>query len=70
MRVCAWCHHIHYKGDWISMAEFLRQGFDTPTTHGICPQCLAEQKAAVARAAAATQQPAEKPAQTLGTNPG
>lgn len=50
MRVCAWCHHIDYKGSWISMEEFLRQGFDTPTTHGICPKCLAEQKAAIARA--------------------
>jgi hypothetical protein len=50
MRVCAWCHHINFKGNWVSMEEFLRQGFDTPTTHGICPTCLAEQKAAIARA--------------------
>ncbi|MGC3956880.1 MAG: hypothetical protein QM813_02600 [Verrucomicrobiota bacterium] len=32
------------------MEQFLQQGFDTPTTHGICPTCLAEQKAAIARA--------------------
>lgn len=50
MRVCAWCHHIHHKGSWITMEEFLRQGFDTPTTHGICPKCLAEQKAAIEKA--------------------
>ena len=50
MRVCAWCHHIDFKNQWISMEEFLRQGFDTPTTHGICPTCLAQQKAAIARA--------------------
>lgn len=50
MRVCAWCHHIHYKGSWITMEQFLQQGFDTPTTHGICPKCLAEQKAAIGRA--------------------
>jgi len=50
MRVCAWCHHIDYKGNWISFEEFLKQGFDTPTTHGICPKCLAEQKAALQRA--------------------
>jgi hypothetical protein len=50
MRVCAWCHHIDHKGRWMSMEEFLRQGFDTPTTHGICPKCLAEQKAAIERA--------------------
>lgn len=50
MRVCAWCHHINFKSQWITMEEFLRQGFDTPTTHGICPTCLAQQKAAIARA--------------------
>lgn len=50
IRVCAWCHHINFKNQWISMEEFLRQGFDTPTTHGICPTCLAQQKAAIARA--------------------
>jgi len=50
MRVCAWCHHIDHKGQWMPMEEFLRQGFDTPTTHGICPQCLAQQKAAIEKA--------------------
>ena len=54
MRVCAWCHHIHHRGLWISMEEFLRQGFDTPTTHGICPKCLAEQRSAMERAARRT----------------
>lgn len=49
MRICAWCHQIDYKGNWISFEDFLRQGFDTPTTHGICPKCLAEQKAAIQR---------------------
>ena len=58
MRICAWCHHIHFKDQWITMEDFLQQGFDTPTTHGICPICLARQKAAhlkakQARAAAA-----------------
>jgi len=49
MRVCAWCHDIDHKGKWMPLEEFLRQGFDTPTTHGICPKCLAEQKAAIER---------------------
>ena len=47
MRICAWCHNVDHKGSWISMEEFLRQGFDTPTTHGICPKCLAAQKEAL-----------------------
>src|ERR1700733_10029834 len=35
MRVCAWCRKINYKGEWMPLEEFMRQGFDTPTTHGI-----------------------------------
>lgn len=45
MRVCSWCRHVDYKGDWISMEELLEKGFHTPTTHGICPTCLADQAA-------------------------
>lgn len=50
MRVCAWCRRIDYKGEWISLEEFLRQGFDTPTTHGICPDCRARLKPSIERA--------------------
>jgi len=65
MRICAWCRHIDFKGNWISMEAFLQQGLDTPTTHGICPTCLAERQAAwlkskqaaAGRAAALTQPP-------------
>lgn len=49
LRVCSWCHHIHHRGEWITMEQFLHRGFDTPTTHGICPRCLAQQKAAFER---------------------
>ena len=58
MRVCAWCNHIDFKGDWISFEEFLRKGFDTPTTHGICPSCLEKQRNALAKARKASSQPA------------
>jgi hypothetical protein len=47
MRVCSWCHFIDYKGAWVPVEEFLKQGFDTPATHGICPKCLEKQKAAI-----------------------
>lgn len=50
IRMCSWCHQVHYKGEWVSMETFMERGFDTPTTHGICPHCLAQQKAAIARA--------------------
>src|SRR5580698_9478934 len=44
MRVCAWCRRIHFKGEWMPLEEFMRQGFDTPTTHGICKECLHRQQ--------------------------
>lgn len=49
MRVCAWCHRIDYKGNWVTMEDFLQRSFDTPTTHGICPVCLEKQEAALLR---------------------
>lgn len=46
-RVCAWCRRIDYKGRWMPWEEFLKQGFDTPTSHGICLDCLQKQQAAI-----------------------
>ena len=40
LRVCAWCRRIDYHGEWMWMEKFLAMGFDTPTTHGICEECL------------------------------
>lgn len=62
LRLCAWCRRVNYKGRWISLEQFFRQGFNTPTTHGICPDCLARQKAAspaTQSAAASANAPAE-----------
>ena len=53
MRVCAWCRRIHFQGEWMPLEKFMRQGFDTPTTHGICTECLQKQPAAAALAKAA-----------------
>jgi hypothetical protein len=50
MRVCAWCHRIDYKGEWMPLEQFMKQSFDTPTTHGICPTCLHQQEIAIRRA--------------------
>ena len=47
MRVCAWCRRINYHGEWMRLEEFMRQGFDTPTTHGICTECFSKQREAV-----------------------
>jgi hypothetical protein len=56
MRVCAWCRRIHFKGEWMPLEEFMRQSFDTPTTHGICKECLKRQQAVIDRAKAARRQ--------------
>jgi hypothetical protein len=50
MRVCAWCRRIDCKGEWMRLEEFMQQGFDTPTTHGICPECLHTQQVAIEKA--------------------
>jgi hypothetical protein len=47
MRVCAWCRRIDYKGEWMRLEDFMEQGFDTPTTHGICPECLQRQNESI-----------------------
>ncbi|HWY29841.1 MAG TPA: hypothetical protein VNX46_03745 [Candidatus Acidoferrum sp.] len=49
MRVCAWCRRINYHDEWMRLEEFMQQGFDTPTTHGICAECLQRQQEAVER---------------------
>jgi hypothetical protein len=49
MKVCAWCRRIQYKGQWMRLEEFLEQGFETPTSHGICAQCLEQRRAAIER---------------------
>jgi len=62
MRVCAWCRRINFKGEWMPLEEFMRQGFDTPTTHGICTTCLEKQQAAIAKAKEAKARAAQEAA--------
>src|SRR6266404_7904966 len=50
MKVCAWCRRIEHKGRWMRLEEFLKNGFDTPTSHGICQECLEKEKRALERA--------------------
>jgi hypothetical protein len=40
LRVCAWCKRISRGDQWVSLEDYLTTGFDTKTTHGICPDCL------------------------------
>jgi hypothetical protein len=50
MRVCAWCRRINYHDEWMRLEEFMQQGFDTPTTHGICAECFQKQRNAIEQA--------------------
>jgi len=47
MKICAWCRRIEHKGRWMPLEEFFEQGFDTPTSHGICRDCLDKTKSAI-----------------------
>lgn len=59
MRVCAWCRRINYQDEWMPLEQFMRQGFDTPTTHGICTECFRKQQAAIQKAKEAREKRAE-----------
>ena len=50
MRVCSWCRQINYHNEWMPLERFMQMGFDTPTTHGICPECLRLQQQQAERA--------------------
>lgn len=57
-RVCAWCRRVNHQGRWMLWEDFIHQGFDTPTSHGICQDCLRVQQEAIAKAKnAATPEP-------------
>jgi hypothetical protein len=49
MKVCAWCRRIEHKGIWMPLEKFFEQGFDTPTSHGICTDCAEKTKVSIAR---------------------
>ena len=57
MKVCAWCHRIEHQGRWMPFEEFLKMGFDTPTSHGICNKCQDKLKGAIENAAQSKSQP-------------
>jgi hypothetical protein len=62
MRICAWCHQIDFDGKWIPLEELLRNGFDTRTTHGICPACFEQQRKIIkAGAQSAVNPPVAEP---------
>jgi hypothetical protein len=41
LRICAWCKKLNRDDEWIPVEEFFERGFETTTSHGMCPDCLA-----------------------------
>jgi hypothetical protein len=39
LKLCAWCRKVGHEGKWIRIEEYFRDGFQVPTTHGMCPAC-------------------------------
>ena len=39
LRICAWCHKIGHKEEWLPMEQYFAKGYQVSTSHGICPDC-------------------------------
>jgi hypothetical protein len=42
LRICGWCRKVCDKDQWLTMEAYFSSKFDTRTTHGMCPDCLAK----------------------------
>lgn len=48
LRICAWCKRIHNEqAVWQQLEEYVSEHTHADFTHGICPDCLSNQEAAV-----------------------
>ena len=45
LRVCAWCKKLDHDSEWMPLEKFFEKQFQTKTSHGMCPACMAEIKA-------------------------
>jgi hypothetical protein len=55
LHVCAWCHRIDCKNEWMPMEKFLEQGLDATASHGICPDCLEKHAESLGRTKSESQ---------------
>jgi hypothetical protein len=51
LRICSWCRRVGHGDEWMSLEVFFRRGFETRTTHGMCPDCHAKAVAEIEGAA-------------------
>lgn len=40
LRICGWCRRVCHDGEWLELEKYFSSKFATPTTHGMCPDCL------------------------------
>jgi hypothetical protein len=40
LRICSWCRKVCHDGQWMELEKYFSSKFATPTTHGMCPDCL------------------------------
>ncbi len=40
LRICAWCRKVGHGEKWMRLEDYLAEGFQIGTTHGVCPDCL------------------------------
>lgn len=43
LRICSWCRRVGHQGHWLTLEEYFNSRFATETSHGICPDCAAQQ---------------------------
>ncbi len=41
--VCSWCRKVGHEGKWLTMEDYFDSHLNTETSHGICPECAAQQ---------------------------
>ena len=63
LRICSWCRRVGHKGRWLTLEEYFNSRFSTETSHGICPDCAAQQFAGF-RAQRVKAKADDKPAAT------
>ena len=42
LRICGWCRRVCHNDQWLTLEDYFSSKFSTPTSHGMCPDCLAK----------------------------
>ncbi len=47
LTLCAWTKRVYYKGEWITIEDYLHQGHGLRVTHSISPQAFSKELSAM-----------------------